>query len=206
MRDRWSGGLTAALVLATAMGAGAQEADTGLKISGSSTIRSWECEATSFEVAPTPTYGFEKGVLRGEKSLETVTLVFPVEAILCGSGTMEGHLRDALTAEKHPEVRYEMSRYELAPTAEGVAVAAGGRLTISGTTKPVDMNVTVTPMADGTIRVRGEQEINMKDFGVKPPTLMFGTLKVGEVVQVTFDVALTKQGAAVVANNPDGNR
>lgn len=203
MRTYRVGGLLAALAMATAAGASAQEAPTGLKIAGSSTVRSWECEATSFSIETTPARGFEQGVLRGEKTLEKVTLVFPVEAILCGSSTMEGHLRDALKAEKHPEVRYEMSRYELVPTSESVAVASAGELTIAGRTRPVDMGVTVTPLGNGGIRVRGKQEIRMTEFGVKPPTLMFGTLKVGDVVTVAFDVALRQRDAGVVAINRD---
>jgi hypothetical protein len=50
----------------------------------------------------------------------------------------------------------------------------------------------VTRVHDPTdaLRVTGKYELNMKDFGVKPPTLMLGTMRVGEKVTVNFDLLL----------------
>jgi hypothetical protein len=38
--------------------------------------------------------------------------------------------------------------------------------------------------------VKGSHEIRMKEYGLKPPTLMLGTLKVDERVKVSFDLLL----------------
>jgi hypothetical protein len=38
--------------------------------------------------------------------------------------------------------------------------------------------------------VKASKVINMKEWGVKPPSLMMGTMKVKENVTVGFDVAL----------------
>ena len=44
--------------------------------------------------------------------------------------------------------------------------------------------------ADGALRVTGKVPITMTEWGIKPPTLMMGTIKVGQVVTVQFDLLL----------------
>lgn len=202
-----TGGVAALMAMGLATGASAQEASS-LTIDGTSTLRSWECAVPSFSVAPTPPSGFEEGVLKGEQSLETVTLVFSVKAIECGNGTMNDHLRKALDADEHPQIRYRLSKYDLANAESGMVVKAEGELVIAGTARPIEMAVTVTRDASGAIRVQGEEEVKMTDFGVKPPKLMLGTLKVGDAVNVKFDVALRAQQVevAVVGDNPSDDK
>ena len=200
MRMRVWGG--AVVLLAAAQGAAAQQLGTTLTIAGTSTVRSWTCEARGFAMTPTPTRGFEDGVLERRKTLETVTVTFPVAAIECGNGTMNSHLRKALKADEHPEITYTMSTYEIRDAEGGVAVETEGRLTIAGEERPIAMDVTVAKDADGGIRVKGLQSIDMTEFGVTPPKLMLGTLKVGRTATVEFDMPLRLVPAAVAA---DGN-
>ena len=44
--------------------------------------------------------------------------------------------------------------------------------------------------AGSVLRVRGSEEIVMTEFGVKPPSLMMGTMKVRDRVVVQYDVLL----------------
>ena len=37
---------------------------------------------------------------------------------------------------------------------------------------------------------KGSKQLKMTDFGVRPPTLMMGTMKVHDPVKVSFDVLL----------------
>ncbi|HSH46031.1 MAG TPA: YceI family protein [Longimicrobiales bacterium] len=185
------GGTVAVLVLAGA--ASAQTAGTTLTIEGTSTIRSWSCDAAGYTVAPEPPTGFEEGVLRGEKALETVTLTFPVEAIECGNGKMNDHLRNALKLEDHPQITYWLSTYDIREAESGKTVEAEGVLEIAGFQRPITMDVLVGEDVDGGVRISGEQAILMTDYNVEPPSLMFGTLKVGDEVVVKFDMPLAVQ-------------
>ena len=194
----WGGALA---ILALAQAAGAQTAGAKLTISGTSTVRSWACEATGFTIAPNPAKGFEAGVLEGEKALQSVTVKVPVAGIDCGNETMDDHLRKALKAGDHPEITYTLGTYELRDAEGGVAVTSEGRLTIAGQERPITMDVTVSADGKGGLRVKGEQKIDMTDFGVKPPKLMLGTLKVGEMVKVSFDMPLKRHPAAVATTD-----
>lgn len=203
-RTIW-GGAAVAMMLAVASGASAQAAAGSLLIDGTSTVRSWTCEAEQFTVKPGPTKGFESGVLAGQPALETLTLSVPVNAIECGNGKMNDHLRNALKAGDHPQVLYTLSSYDIAAAQSGAQVSTVGQLTIAGAERPIRMNVTVTKDATGALRVKGEHEIKMTDFGVKPPTLMLGTLKVGATVTVKFDVPLRAQQVGLAVAGHDGS-
>lgn len=199
MSRRIQGGAVAGMALLMASGLSGQATPPTLMIDGTSTVRDWTCEATSFSVAPTPPSGFEAAVLEGDRALQALTLSFPVNAIECGNGKMNSHLRNALKVDDHPQIRYRLSSYDIARASSGVAVKADGELVIAGTARPITMAVTVTRDADGGIRVSGEQEVNMTDYGVTPPKLMLGTLKVGDTVMVKFDVPLRPQQVGVAA-------
>lgn len=188
MNAKTSAWVALAAVLTAAQGAQAQDAGK-LTIAGSSTVRSWSCEVPH-SLTSTPEAGSADAVLSGAVVVKTLTLDVDVAAIECGNGTMNNHLRKALKAGEHPGIRYQLSSYDLARAEAGATVVAQGTLTIAGSTLPITMDVMVKPDGSGALRATGQQEIVMSQFGVKPPTLMMGTMKVGDAVRVSFDVVL----------------
>ena len=68
-------------------------------------------------------------------------------------------------------------------------VAMQGTLSIAGQDRPVTINGTVA-RENGQLRVRGSKRITMTEWGVRPPSLMLGTMKVAPAATVGFDVVL----------------
>jgi polyisoprenoid-binding protein YceI len=60
---------------------------------------------------------------------------------------------------------------------------------MAGTTREVEISGTAA-QEDDLVRVKAQKQINMKDWGIKPPSLMMGAMKVKESVTVGFDVTL----------------
>ncbi len=81
---------------------------------------------------------------------------------------MNEHMRKALKATEHTTIRFALDTYELTRSS---AVAG----TLQG-------------------RVTGKVPVKMTDWGIKPPTLMLGTMKVGPTVTVNFDLQLQQSG------------
>jgi hypothetical protein len=54
----------------------------------------------------------------------------------------------------------------------------------------MEIDAIATPADNGGLRVKGSKEFLMSEFGVKPPSLMLGTMKVRDKVKVNFDVVL----------------
>ena len=165
--------------------------ESRLWIAGTSTVRSFQCQATAFdakiESAPN---GAVAAVLAGDKAVSSVTVTVPVEKLDCKNGTMNEHMRKALKASQNPTIVFKVDTYELTRGNDVVDVTLNGTLTIGGTEKPVTINAQAKPGENGTLLVSGTREVRMTEFGLKPPTLMLGTMKVDERVKVGFDIVL----------------
>lgn len=191
-------GVTLALAATLATGAAAQGTNAlkwtlgsqkRIWIEGTSTVRGFTCSTSTFTVAAQPAPADTAPLAR---ALQTVDVQVPVKSLDCGNGTMEKHLRKALKAKDDPNIEFELKSYTVGEkTAAGTPVEATGTMTIAGSSKTVDLDGMVTPTATG-LRVQGQKKLLMTDFGVKPPKLMFGTLKVHDPITVHYDVTVNR--------------
>ena len=165
--------------------------ESRLWVAGTSTVRSFQCQAGTFE-AKAASIGGEavSAVLAGEKAVSRIEVTVPVEKLDCRNGTMNEHMRKALKMKDHPTVVFRADAYDLAKTGDSIAVTMTGSLTLGGVEKPITINAQAKPGANGTLIVSGTRDVHMKEFGLKPPTLMLGTMKVGEKITVGFDIVL----------------
>jgi polyisoprenoid-binding protein YceI len=148
-----------------------------------SMVGNWACGGDAKVEAEPAKSGVPVPGLAG--GVQTVVVTTSVPAIDCGDSTMNKHLRKALKENQFPEIRYEALKYALVDN--GSAVQTSGDLTIAGITKPLALGAKLVPLAEGGTKVTGQVEINMRDYGVKPPSLFFGALKVADVVTVKFN-------------------
>jgi polyisoprenoid-binding protein YceI len=151
-------------------------------VEGTSTVRGYRCESTSVTgsaQAATAELAALASVPRAEVSI-------PVASLDCRNGTMNGHMRRALKADENPTIRLRARGVQVSPTG---AAKISGDLTIAGQTRPVTIDGTAAS-EEGKVRVRGSKRLVMTDFGVQPPTLMMGTMKVAAPVTIGFDVVL----------------
>jgi polyisoprenoid-binding protein YceI len=160
-------------------------------VSGTSNVKNFECKAVNPDVTvettkPNPV----TAVAAGEKAVGAVHLKIDVATMDCGSGTMNGHMKDAMNPKAHPAIEFTVASYALVKAADSVGVTLEGTLNIYGAPKPVTIVAGAKNAGGDVLHVTGVYELDMKDYGVKPPSLMLGTMRVGEKVQVHFDLLL----------------
>jgi polyisoprenoid-binding protein YceI len=114
-----------------------------------------------------------------------------VRTLTCGNGQMDKNMYSTLKADENPVIKYTMTGYDIldgsASPAAFVAKTTGS-LTISGKEKAIDMKINAERLSDGKATAQAEQAILMTDFGIEPPSFMFGTLKVGNEIKVKFNL------------------
>lgn len=165
--------------------------ESRLWFEGGSTVRGFTCEATALDGSVVTRDGAEPRVAALKSAVESVSIIVAVEALDCGNDTMHDHMRKALEAKEHPRIEFRVADYDLAETGAGVGlVELRGQLTIIGTTRDITILAGVEERADGTLAVRGSTKVDMTEWGVRPPRLMLGTLRVHDEVEVHFDMAL----------------
>jgi polyisoprenoid-binding protein YceI len=165
--------------------------ESKLTISGTSTVRAFQCQASAFDAkVESSGSGAVAAILAGEKAVSSVLVTVPAEKLDCRNGTMNEHMRKALKADQFASIVFKVDSDDLATGTDGVAVKLNGTLTLGGVEKPITVTALAKAGENGTLLVSGTQEVRMTEFGLKPPTLMLGTMKVGERIKVGFDVVL----------------
>ena len=197
--------LAAALLLFT-VGAKAQNTlellpESTMQITGTSTIHDWEADVEEINLNTNMGDSITEGMLPSSVDfIRSLTVTVPVREIESGKGGMNRKIYGALKEDDHPVIQYRFTGGEIASsdtTAGTFTINATGDLSIAGVTKTVSFPVEAALAENGTVRFTGSYSLNMKEYKVDPPSAVFGTIKAGEEVTISFDVLL---GTKEVAN------
>jgi hypothetical protein len=123
-----------------------------------------------------------------------VQVVIPVKSLKCG-GDLESNMYKTLNASQFPYVTYTLTNYDMVAGTAAVSkfsAATQGELKIAGKTNPIQMTIEAVRGADGLVSATAAQAIKMSAFGIKPPTFMLGTLRVGDQLKVKFTLNATQ--------------
>jgi len=196
------------IVAVAATTAGAQATDgvrlvlgpqSELTFEGTSTMHAFHCKTTKMEVTVSVDPAYAEGRLsKLNRPLKTVDVVIPVKSLSCGNSGLEKNMLKTLKADKYPEIRYQLTTYQIAgaPTDDAITLQAVGTLTIAGQQKTIEMLVKSNRGAEGNATATGTQAILMTDFGIKPPVFMLGTLKTGNKITVSFKLNMSPRTVA----------
>jgi len=80
-----------------------------------------------------------------------------------------------------------------------MSMGAGKTIVVAGVEKGVRLRVTRERLDDGTVVARGSVPLMMTDFGVTPPTGLFGLIRSHNEIVVKFEVVIAPQTGLVVA-------
>jgi len=162
--------------------------DSRLWLEGSSNVRDWRCEATSLDasvdVDDDPTHGAASSVTR----LRQVQVRVPTHALTCGRSQMDHIMYKALHVDDEPDCRQILGRFDVVSRSANGSLVMQGTLRIAGRERVVRMPVDVQQQHDGTLRAQGALPILMTDFGITPPTALFGVVRTGDRLVVKFDL------------------
>jgi len=116
----------------------------------------------------------------GSIGLNAIRINIEVLSIKSDMGrVMDNKTYEALKANAHPEIIFTLAAPErLIPISDcGTAVAVNGNLRLAGVSRPVTMLIRTFEISQGKLQFEGYQNLKITDFGVKPPTALFGTME-----------------------------
>lgn len=182
-----------AVPLAVAVGPG-----SWISLAGTSTLHPFTSRSTQPTVSATrraeardPANATAMVELATADAVRDVTVDVPVRTLLSGEGGLDKNLWKALKSEDHPRIRYRLAGYTLVPAGspDTLHVRAEGTLEVAGVQRPVPLEVVALRGADGVV-LEGTASLRMSDFGVKPPRLMLGALRVGDRVAIRYHLVI----------------
>lgn len=160
------------------------QSESSVTIKGTSSVHDWESTAEQFEGSAA--FTTEDGVLIG---IETLNFSVATESIKSGKRIMDNKTKNALKAKKHPAIMFNFQSLE---QVIGDSLTVNGSLTIAGVTKEIILTSAYQVGENGIISVSGIENINMEDYGIKPPSAMMGTLKTGKEVEIEFTITFSR--------------
>jgi polyisoprenoid-binding protein YceI len=174
----------------------AVSAASRITVSGTSNVHDWKCSTSTIGAAITVRPAAGELASR----VESISLKIPVKSLDCGIGQMNTNLAKAMHADKHPTIGFRMNSYSARAAGGGAYQATvNGSLTINGVTRPVTMNTTAQPNANGSVRAVGSTSFSTRTFGVEPVKALLGTIKTGENVTIQIAIVATAPPSVVAA-------
>lgn len=158
-----------------------------MSIAGTSSIHDWESAVEEVQIEGA--FVFAENKLT---DIEGLTVSVPVKSIISGRGSiMDNKTWKALKSEEYPNILFTLNKVaSVEPADDGLLLKLEGVVTIAGVEKTIEMEVAGQALADGQMAFEGAQPIKMTDFGIDPPTALFGTLITGDDVTVKFKAVM----------------
>jgi polyisoprenoid-binding protein YceI len=177
-----------------------------LTVEGTSSMHAWHCKTDKLNAYVDVDPGYTKDLTKVARPIAAVKVNIVVKTLSCGNSQMDRNMYGTLKADENQLIKYTLTGYDLlngsvSPTA--FAAKTTGTLMIAGETRSIEMKISAERQSDGKAVASGEQTLLLSDFGIKAPSFMFGTLKVGNEVKVKFTL---KAGPELLAQLDALNR
>ncbi len=156
-----------------------------IHLKGTSTLHDWSM--TAHEISGDATVN-----LSADRQLSSITgfsLKLPVHNLKGESSGMEKSTYKALKADKYEFILFDLiSARFIKSGSDNYRILLHGNMTIAGVTQATTLNASAAMNTDGTISCTGSLPIYMSDYNIERPTYLLGTMKVGDVLTLTYNL------------------
>ena len=97
-------------------------------------------------------------------------LTADVSQLRSGSALVDRETQRRLDLRRHPHITARLTR--ATPTASGDVFACEGVITLLGVERPAHGELTVSVTDDGSLHLDGEQQFDVREWGIEPPRLL----------------------------------
>ena len=165
--------------------------DYKVTVKGTSTMHDWESKVEKLECKTS--YKIENNDL---VEIKDATLKITVESIKSTEGKiMDDKTYDAFKSEQHPFIIFILRSENI--NKSDLTVNLTGTLEMAGETRPIDLVASYRVLANGDLQIVGNKKIKMTEFKMKPPKALMGTIKVGDEVNISFDITLLETSSTI---------
>jgi hypothetical protein len=170
--------------------------NSSMTIIGSSTLHDWEVEATDFSVQfRVPGRWFDSDEDWVGKDIAALNVIVPVDRLDGGKNKMNRDLREALRFKEHPEIQFIWDNISFTGDSDiGKSTDVTGLVTIAGEEREVQFDANLSINEWSQIVATGRVSLNMRDYNIDPPTVLFGVIRTDEEVDLLFELFFGAKG------------
>ena len=155
------------------------DAKTNFSVFGTSTLHDWEMKSASKTGTANLTVANSKLT-----AITSIDIILPVETIKSEKTKMDKIAYETLKSDKNKNIKYVLKSAE---KVNETTWNLTGTYTIAGVSKEHKTQVK-TSVTNGIVNLQGSNKITFKEFGMKSPTAMLGTIKTGEDLTIKFNI------------------
>ena len=177
--------LVALIITIPAIHYGQQMASVRITVEGTSNIHDWTMQADKASGNAAITLGPNNTL----SNLGNLNFNMAAESLKSEHKAMDKNTYKAMNTDKYPTINFTAPSSNIKATGgSSFSVVAHGKLTISGVSKNTDLTAACTVNADKSVTCTGAYKLKMSQFNVEPPSIMFGTITVGDDITVKYTV------------------
>lgn len=155
-----------------------------ISVKGTSTLHDWDMQVEKY--TSSANFTIEENTI----VISNSNFSFKTEDLKSNSSGMNNKAYEALMTKKHPTIKFQQNGdVKTTITNDKFNASVSGTLTIAGTSKRVTLQTKGELLSDGTVKVLGSLDDKMSLYGVVPPKAMMGTIKSGDEIKISFNVA-----------------
>ena len=152
---------------------------TNFSVAGTSTLHDWEMKSGSKIGTANLTVTDNKLT-----AITKIDITLLAETLKSEKTKMDKIAYETLKTDKHKNIKYVLKSAE---KVNETTWNLTGTYTIAGVSKEHKTQVK-TSVVNGIVNLQGTDKITFKEFGMKSPTAMLGTIKTGENLTIKFNL------------------
>jgi polyisoprenoid-binding protein YceI len=142
-------------------------AQSTVEVDGTSTLHNWKMVSHDIKVDMNQTNG----------KFTKLVVTFAAKSLKSGDEGLDNTAYKAMKADKHKIVSFSLIKQN-----------DDGTLLGAFTSNNQEMNNTIKPDVIEAGHVAGSFKVKMTDFGIKPPTFLFGAMSAGDELTIKYDI------------------
>ncbi|WP_281323292.1 YceI family protein [Flavobacterium aestivum] len=155
------------------------DAKTNFSVAGTSTLHDWVMKSESKTGTANLTVDNSKLT-----AITSIDITLPAESIKSEKKSMDKVAYETLKTKKIKNIKYILKSAE---KVNETSWNLTGTYTIAGVSKELKTSVK-TSVTNGIVNLQGSNKVTFKEFGMKSPTAMLGTIKTGEDLTIKFNI------------------
>lgn len=162
--------------------------ESKLSINGKSNVNDFRCESEHQlqQDSLDFTYHFTADTI----TVDGVDLSLEVSQFDCGKRAINRDFRSTLKYQEHPFIQITLNELVLSDSVDVVPTTAKVTITIAGVARNYDVPLHAFSSMEDRVIVGGSKILYMTDFGLTPPSPLFGLVQVSDELEIVFDLVV----------------
>jgi len=165
--------------------------ESKLSIKGKSNVNEFSCQAEHDFQQDSLNYNYQ--VSGDTVTVNGVLLALEIDQFDCGKRAINRDFRSTLKYQEHPFIEITLNELVLSDPSDIIPQQALVTIKIAGVERQYTVPLHSFSRSEEYFVVGGNKVLYMTDFGLTPPSPMFGMIKVDDELDIQFDLVIQRQ-------------